>query len=260
MKLLASFRLLDLGQSAGLLGRVVSSSQGLYYLPRVNVMMMEKLVEWMILAGETEVLGGNLPLGHFVHHKSHLQTRALTRAPAVGSQQLTASAMARPIWSILSWIFKPRQSNKLRTTLGCVGHDFDHISIIYGGHIFKQICASRTFVNIAVRLTHGAEPYLRNRQLWSSSKISLTCGVQLNWFKVKVTLRLMVSQSVSKSWCLVFIGRPLWREDGCLSYVHVFAAGLCQRSLSRVRVPITVSDLRLPFSSPLNLLPQFSSF
>jgi hypothetical protein len=34
-------------------------------------MMMENLVKWRS-AGETEVLGENLPQRHFVHHKSHL--------------------------------------------------------------------------------------------------------------------------------------------------------------------------------------------
>jgi hypothetical protein len=36
------------------------------------VMMTEKLVEWMVLAGETEVFGENLPRPHFDHHKCHL--------------------------------------------------------------------------------------------------------------------------------------------------------------------------------------------
>jgi hypothetical protein len=52
--------------------------------PRV-IMMMKKLVEWW-LAGETEVLGENLPPCRFVHHKPHMPARRRTRAAAVGSQ------------------------------------------------------------------------------------------------------------------------------------------------------------------------------
>jgi hypothetical protein len=44
MKLAVSFRLLDLGQSAVLFGRVISSSQGLCSVPLL-IVMMEKLVE-----------------------------------------------------------------------------------------------------------------------------------------------------------------------------------------------------------------------
>jgi hypothetical protein len=42
---------------------------GLLCQPRV-IMIMEKWVEW--LAGETEVLGENLPQCRFVHHKPHM--------------------------------------------------------------------------------------------------------------------------------------------------------------------------------------------
>jgi hypothetical protein len=92
-------------------------------------------------------------------------------------------------------------------------------------------------------------------------------------FQVQVTLRLTVSQSVSQyvlvsspilgSWpniyyCLAFMVLFLWGalsdERTGLSSVHV--AGSCQHSLSWVWVPwdlqpyFTVSDSRLPFSSP----------
>jgi hypothetical protein len=40
----------------------------------------------------------NLPQSHFVHHKSHITRPGLEpRAAAVGSQRLTAWAMARPL-------------------------------------------------------------------------------------------------------------------------------------------------------------------
>jgi hypothetical protein len=35
------------------------------------IVIVEQLVEWR-LAGETEVLGENLPQPHFVQHKSHM--------------------------------------------------------------------------------------------------------------------------------------------------------------------------------------------
>jgi hypothetical protein len=69
----------------------------LLWQPRVIVkMFVEKQMECR-LAGETEVLGENLPQRHIVHHKiPHDQTRLWTRAAAVGSRRLTARAMARP--------------------------------------------------------------------------------------------------------------------------------------------------------------------
>jgi hypothetical protein len=51
---------------------------GLLYLPRV-IVRMENFVEWM--AGETEVLGENLPRRHFVHHKSHLSRPGIEPGP-----------------------------------------------------------------------------------------------------------------------------------------------------------------------------------
>jgi hypothetical protein len=51
---------------------------GLLYLPRV-IVRMENLVESM--AGVTEVLGENLPLRHFVYHKSHLTRSGIESGP-----------------------------------------------------------------------------------------------------------------------------------------------------------------------------------
>jgi hypothetical protein len=43
------------------------------------IMMMEKLVEWW--AGETEVLGENLPQCRFAHHKSHMTRTGFEPGP-----------------------------------------------------------------------------------------------------------------------------------------------------------------------------------
>jgi hypothetical protein len=42
--------------------------------------IVEQLVEWR-LAGETEVLGENLPQRHFVHHKSNMTRPGLEPGP-----------------------------------------------------------------------------------------------------------------------------------------------------------------------------------
>jgi hypothetical protein len=70
------------------------ATSGLLYLPRM-IVRMDNLVEWR-LAGETEVLGGNLPPPPPCPPQIPLdQTRARTRTVSVGNQRLTAWAMAR---------------------------------------------------------------------------------------------------------------------------------------------------------------------
>jgi hypothetical protein len=120
--------------------------------------------------------------------------------------------------------------------------------------------------------------YLWHTNIYNTLKVN-TSTTELPWTKsswrilsnkVKVTLRLTVSQSVSlgvephlglmtrylllfDSYGIVFLGRPLWRKG---SLAFVYAVGPRQRSLYGVRLPwdswpyFTVSDLRLPFSSP----------
>jgi hypothetical protein len=59
-------------------------------------------VEWE-LAGETVLLGENLPQSRFVPHKSYMTWPGLeTRAAAVGSRRPTARVTARP-YGILSF-------------------------------------------------------------------------------------------------------------------------------------------------------------
>jgi hypothetical protein len=57
--------------------------------------IVEKLVEWR-LAGETEVLGENLPQRHFVHHKSHM-TRPGSEPETPATYRLSYGAAFSPL-------------------------------------------------------------------------------------------------------------------------------------------------------------------
>jgi hypothetical protein len=73
----------------------ILNCRAIYICQLVPLCTMENLVEWR-LARETEVLGKNLPQRLCPPQITLDQTRDRTRAAAVGSQRLTAWAMARP--------------------------------------------------------------------------------------------------------------------------------------------------------------------
>jgi hypothetical protein len=98
-------------------------------------MIVEQLVEQR-LAGETEVLEENLPQRHFVHHKSHMTRPGLEpRAAAVGSQRLTAWAMARPysrrlikeLREMRKYVYWQEPLHLNYATIGCVKENFPNI-------------------------------------------------------------------------------------------------------------------------------------
>jgi hypothetical protein len=115
-------------------------------------MIVEQLAEWR-LAGETEVLGGNLPQRYFVHHKFHMTSPGLEpRTAAVGSQRLTAWAMARPlladlgidIRTALKWILKQCALNSCGSGQGLWAGACEHGNKPSGSMI-DDVLASITF-------------------------------------------------------------------------------------------------------------------
>jgi hypothetical protein len=67
-------------------------------------MMMEKLVEWMVVAGDTEELGENLPRRQFGHHKSHIPDPGAKPGRRGGMPATNRFSYGAAVWQLAAFL------------------------------------------------------------------------------------------------------------------------------------------------------------